>query len=104
MAKIRKGDEIVVLVGKDRGKRGTILSIGADSRVTVEGINLAKKHVRPNPSKGIVGGIVSKAMPLHISNVALFDSKTGKPSRVGYMLEEGKKLRILRSTGLPVGV
>ena len=102
MAKIRKGDEIVVLVGKDKGKRGTVLSIGVDDRVVVEGVNLAKKHVRPNPAKGIVGGIVNKTMPLHISNVALFDSKTGKPSRVGYKLEDGKKIRILRSTGLPV--
>ncbi|AUT69767.1 MULTISPECIES: 50S ribosomal protein L24 [Paraburkholderia] len=97
MNKIRKGDEVVVVTGKDKGKRGVVLAV-ADDRVTVEGLNIAKKHVKPNPMKGTTGGVEAKAMPLHISNVALVDAN-GKPSRVGIKVEGDKKVRFLKSTG-----
>jgi large subunit ribosomal protein L24 len=97
MNKIRKGDEVIVTTGKDKGKRGTVLAV-AEDRVTVEGINLVKKHVKPNPMKGTTGGVEAKSMPLHISNVALVDAN-GKASRVGIKVEEGKKVRFLKSTG-----
>ncbi|ALP61760.1 MULTISPECIES: 50S ribosomal protein L24 [Paraburkholderia] len=97
MNKIRKGDEVVVITGKDKGKRGVVLAV-ADDRVTVEGLNIAKKHVKPNPMKGTTGGVEAKAMPLHISNVALVDAN-GKPSRVGIKVEGDKKVRFLKSTG-----
>ncbi len=97
MNKIRKGDEVIVTTGKDKGKRGTVLVV-AEDRVTVEGINLVKKHVKPNPMKGATGGVEAKSMPLHISNVALVDAN-GKASRVGIKVEDGKKDRFLKSTG-----
>jgi len=97
MNKIRKGDEDVVITGKDKGKRGVVLAIG-EERVTVEGINIAKKHVKPNPMKGTTGGVEAKAMPLAISNVALVDAN-GKPSRVGIKVEGDKKVRFLKTTG-----
>jgi large subunit ribosomal protein L24 len=97
MNKIRKGDEVIVITGKDKGKRGTVLAV-AEDRVTVEGINLVKKHVKPNPMKGTTGGVEAKSMPLHISNVALVDAN-GKPSRVGIKIEGDKKVRFLKSTG-----
>ena len=97
MNKIRKGDEVVVITGKDKGKRGVVLAIGED-RVTVEGLNIVKKHVKPNPMKGTTGGVEAKAMPLHISNVALVDAN-GKPSRVGIKVEGEKKVRFLKTTG-----
>ncbi|MDR5737309.1 MULTISPECIES: 50S ribosomal protein L24 [unclassified Caballeronia] len=97
MNKIRKGDEVIVITGKDKGKRGTVLVV-AEDRVTVEGINLVKKHVKPNPMKGTTGGVEAKSMPLHISNVALVDAN-GKASRVGIKVEDGKKVRFLKSTG-----
>ncbi|CAH2790391.1 MAG: LSU ribosomal protein L24p (L26e) [uncultured Caballeronia sp.] len=97
MSKIRKGDEVIVITGKDKGQRGTVLAV-AEDRVTVEGINLVKKHVKPNPMKGTTGGVEAKSMPLHISNVALVDAN-GKASRVGIKVEDGKKVRFLKSTG-----
>jgi large subunit ribosomal protein L24 len=97
MNKIRKGDEVIVIAGKDKGKRGSVLVVDGD-RVTVEGLNLVKKHVKPNPMKGTTGGVESKSMPLHISNVSLVDTN-GKPSRVGIKVEEGKKVRFLKTTG-----
>ncbi|KXU95824.1 50S ribosomal protein L24 [Caballeronia megalochromosomata] len=97
MNKIRKGDEVIVITGKDKGKRGTVLAV-AEDRVTVEGINLVKKHVKPNPMKGTTGGVEAKTMPLHISNVALVDAN-GKATRVGIKVEDGKKVRFLKSTG-----
>lgn len=100
MAKLRKGDEIVVRAGKDKGKRGTVLSVSADDHVLVEGINLAKRHMKPNPQRGTSGGIVEKEMPIHISNVALYNAMTGKGERIGYKrLEDGRKVRIYKSTG-----
>jgi large subunit ribosomal protein L24 len=102
MAKIRKGDEVVVLCGKDKGKRGVVEAVGSDDRIMVAGINQVKKHVRPNPMKGVEGGIITKSMPIHVSNVSLFDPATGKPSRVGFRIEGDKKVRILRATGATV--
>jgi large subunit ribosomal protein L24 len=98
--KIRKGDEIVVVTGKDKGKRGTVLVRLDADRVVVEGINRAKKHAKPNPVKGVVGGIVEKDMPIQISNVALWNAKTGKGDRVGIKeLEGGRKVRVFKSSG-----
>ena len=100
MNKIRKGDEVVVLTGKDRGRRGTVLRRVGDEKVVVEGVNRVKKHVRPNPMKGEVGGIVEKEMPLHISNVALFNAAAQKGDRVGIkVLEDGRKVRFFKSNG-----
>jgi len=97
--KIRKGDEIAVLTGKDKGKRGTVLRVDGDV-VVVEGINRVKKHVRPNPMKGQVGGIVEKEMPIQVSNVAVFNAATQKADRVGFkVLEDGRKVRIFKSNG-----
>jgi large subunit ribosomal protein L24 len=97
--KIRKGDEIAVLTGKDKGKRGTVLRVDLDA-VVVEGINRVKKHVRPNPMKGQVGGIVEKEMPIQISNVAVFNAATQKADRVGFkVLEDGRKVRVFKSNG-----
>src|ERR1700754_753084 len=101
MNKIRKGDDVIVTAGKDKGKRGTVLVVAGD-RVTVEGINLVKKHVKPNPMKGTTGGVEAKSMPLQISNVALVDAN-GKPSRVGIKVEGDKKVRFLKTTGAVLG-
>jgi len=99
MAKIKKGDEIIVITGKDKGKRGTVVSV-AEERVTVSGINLVKKHVKPNPARGTQGGIVEKEAPLDISNVALINPETQKADRVGYkLLEDGTKVRVFKSNG-----
>jgi len=100
MEKIRKGDEIVVITGKDKGKRGTVLRRVDGEHVVVEGVNRAKKHVKPNPIKGVAGGIVDKDMPIHLSNVALFNPATKKADRVGFkMLEDGRKVRVFKSNG-----
>jgi large subunit ribosomal protein L24 len=98
MEKIRKGDQVVVTTGKDKGKRGTVLRVLDTGRVVVEGINRVKKHMRPNPVKGQTGGIVDKEMPLHVSNVMLFNPATGKPDRVGFRsLDDGRKVRFFKS-------
>jgi len=96
--KIRKGDEVIVTTGKDRGRRGTVLQIFEDDRVLVEGVNLAKKHIKPNPNIGEMGGIKDKAMPLEISNVLVFNPKTKKGERVGFRVEkDGSKVRVFKS-------
>jgi large subunit ribosomal protein L24 len=98
MEKIRKGDQVVVTTGKDKGKRGTVLRVLETGRIVVEGINRVKKHMRPNPVKGQTGGIVDKEMPLHVSNVMLFNPATGKPDRVGFRsLDDGRKVRFFKS-------
>ncbi len=104
MDKIRKGDEVIVITGKDKGKRGNVtLRVDAE-HVVVEGVNRAKKHVKPNPMKGVAGGIVDKDMPIHISNIALFNSATKKADRVGIkVLEDGRKVRVFKSNGELVG-
>ena len=100
MNKIRKGDEVIVITGKDKGKRGTVLNVLDVGRVVVEGINRVKRHTRPNPMKGIQGGIIEKEMSIHLSNVALFNSATQKADRVGFkVLEDGRKVRVLKSSG-----
>jgi len=99
MRKIKKGDEVIVITGKDKGKRGTVARLVDEDRVVVENINMAKRHVKPNPQRGEAGGILDKEMPLHVSNVALFNSQTGKPDRVGFkVLEDGRKVRVFKST------
>ena len=104
MEKIRKGDDVIVIAGKDKGKRGTVARRVDAERVVVEGVNRVKKHVKPNPVKGVVGGVVDKDMPLHISNVALFNPKTQKADRVGFkLLEDGSKVRVFKSNGETVG-
>ena len=98
MNKIRKGDEVIVTTGKDKGRRGTVLEVFADDRVLVEGVNLAKKHVKPNPNVGEPGGIRDHAMPLDISNVLVFNPKSKKGERVGFRVEkDGKKVRVFKS-------
>ena len=105
MAKIKKGDEVLVRAGKDKGKRGTVLNVMADDHVLVEGVNLAKRHMKRNPQRGTGGGIVEKEMPLHISNVAVYNAMEGKGDRIGFKrLEDGKKVRIYKSTGEVVDV
>jgi large subunit ribosomal protein L24 len=105
MKKIRKGDDVVVITGKDRGKRGTVLRIVDAEHVVVEGANRVKKHQRPNPMKGLQGGIIDKEMPLHISNVALFNPATKKADRVGTRtLQDGRRVRFFKSNGEVVDV
>ena len=100
MNKIRKGDDVIVLTGKDKGKRGVVLSRIDDEHVVVEGINRVKKHVKPNPMKGQQGGIVDKEMPIDVSNVALFNPATNKADRVGFKtLDDGRKVRVFKSNG-----
>ena len=104
MDKIRKGDQVVVIAGKDKGKRGTVARRVDADHVIVEGINRVKKHMKPNPVKGVVGGVVDKDMPLHISNVSLYNPATKRGDRVGFkLLEGGKKVRIFKSSGELVG-
>ena len=100
MNKIRKGDEIIVIAGRDKGKRGTVsLRVDAD-RVVVDGINIVKKHAKPNPMRGVTGGIVEKAMPIQQSNVAIFNKATGKADRVGIKtLQDGTRVRVFKSSG-----
>lgn len=100
MRKIRKGDEIVVIAGKDKGRRGTVLKVLDNGKVVVEGINIAKKHVRANPMVGEAGGIKEIEMPLEASNVALYNPATEKADRVGIrVLEDGRKVRFFKSSG-----
>ncbi|MFM9911970.1 MAG: 50S ribosomal protein L24 [Methylophilaceae bacterium] len=100
MNKIRKGDEVIVTTGKDKGKRGTVLNVLDIGRVLVEGINRVKRHTRPNPTKGIQGGIIEKEMSIHASNVALFNSATQKADRVGFkVLDDNRKVRVFKSNG-----
>lgn len=99
MRKIKKGDEVIVLTGKDRGKRGSVQAVKENDRVVVENINVISKHVKPNPMRGVPGGIVRKEAPLHVSNVAIFNRSTGKADRVGFrVLEDGRKVRFYKST------
>lgn len=98
MNKIKKGDDVIVLTGKDKGRRGTVLTVMDNNKVLVEGINVVKKHQKPNPNKGIEGGIVDKQMPIQVSNVALVNPQTNKADRVGFKtLEDGKKVRFFKS-------
>ena len=105
MNKIRKGDEVVVIAGKDKGRRGSVLKVFEDDRILVENVNVAKKHQRPNPNAGVTGGIVEKEMPIHISNVMLYNPVTKKGDRVGLRkLEDGRKVRFFKSNNEVVDV
>jgi large subunit ribosomal protein L24 len=100
MNKIRKGDQVIVLSGRDKGKRGSVSLRVDESHVVVDGVNMVKKHVRPNPMKGTTGGIVDKTMPIHQSNVAIYNPATGRGDRVGMkILADGKKVRVFKSSG-----
>ena len=98
MRKIKTNDEVIVITGKDKGKRGTVSRLVGDKKVIVSGINIVKRHTKPNPNAGIAGGIVEKEAPLDISNIAIFNPETSKADRVGFMVEEGKKARVFKST------
>ncbi len=103
-AKVRRDDEVVVIAGKDKGRRGKVMQVRPDSRVLVSGINLVKKHMKPNPMMGKQGGIVEKEAPLHISNIALLNPENDKADRVGFCInEDGTKSRVFKSTGKEVG-
>jgi large subunit ribosomal protein L24 len=104
MKRIKKGDQVIVITGKDKGRQGTVLKV-TDTSVLVEAVNMSKKHTKPNPMAGVEGGIVEKAMPLNISNVMLFNAMTGKGDRVGFkILEDGRKVRCFKSNGEVVDV
>jgi large subunit ribosomal protein L24 len=100
MNKIRKGDQVIVLTGRDKGKRGTVSLRVDDERVVVDGVNVVKKHVKPNPMKGTTGGVIDKTMPINQSNIAIFNPATAKADRVGIkILADGKKVRVFKSSG-----
>ncbi|MCP5274354.1 MAG: 50S ribosomal protein L24 [Burkholderiales bacterium] len=100
MKKIKKGDDVIILAGKDKGKRGTVAKLVGDSRVQIQGVNTVKKHQKPNPSTGASGGIVNMDLPIHISNVALYNFTSKKSDRVGFEYDsDQKKIRIFRSSG-----
>ena len=100
MSRIKKGDEVIVLTGRDKGKRGTVLRRVDAQHVVVEGVNRVKKHQRPNPMKNVTGGIVDKDMPIHVSNVALYNPATKKADRIGVKsLEDGRKVRVFKANG-----
>jgi len=101
MNKIKKGDDVIVIAGKDKGKRGTVTRVVTESaRVFVENVNVVKKHQKPNPAAGVPGGIIEKEMPLDVSNIAIFNPATGKADRLGFkFLEDGRKVRFFKSNG-----
>ena len=99
MNKIRKGDQVIVLTGRDKGKRGTVTLRVDEDHIVVEGVNVVKKHVKPNPMKGTTGGVIDKTMPIHQSNVAIYNATTGKADRVGIKVEGDKRVRVFKSSG-----
>lgn len=100
MRKIKRGDEVVVITGRDKGKRGQVVRMAGDEKVVIEGVNVVKKHVKPNPMAGQQGGILEKEMPLHVSNVAYFNKATQRADRIGFrVLEDGRKVRFTKSNG-----
>jgi large subunit ribosomal protein L24 len=99
MYKIKRDDEVIILAGKDKGKRGKVRKVLDNNKVVVSGINMIKKHTKPNPQAGVAGGIVEKEAPIQVSNVAIFNSASGKADRVGFKVEEGRKLRVFKSSG-----
>ncbi|MBT3346912.1 MAG: 50S ribosomal protein L24 [Thiotrichales bacterium] len=105
MRRIKKGDEVIVLTGKDKGQRGTVSRVLFEKdRVFVDGINMVKKHTKANPNAGVAGGIIDKEMSIHLSNVAIYNSETGKGDRVGFKLDDGKKVRYFKSNGANIDV
>ena len=99
MLKIKRDDEVIVLAGKDKGKRGKVRRVVDDQRVIVAGVNMIKKHTRPNPQAGIQGGIVEREAPIQVSNVAIYNPETSKADRVGFRVEDGHKVRVFKSNG-----
>ena len=99
MAKIKRDDEVIVIAGRDKGKRGTVRQVLDTGKLVVSGINMLKKHTTPNPQAGVSGGIVEREAPIQISNVAIYNSEAGRADRVGYKVEDGKKVRIYKSDG-----
>ena len=99
MLKIKRDDEVIVLAGKDKGKRGKVRRVLADNRVVVTGVNMVKKHTKPNPQAGVPGGIVEKEAPIQVSNVAIFNPGSSKADRVGFKIDGERKVRIFKSTG-----
>ena len=98
MKKIRKGDTVIVITGRDKGRRGAVIEVLGDDRIRVEGLNMSKKHQRPNPQMGVQGGIIEREAPLHVSNVQIFNPATQKADRVGIKsLEDGRKVRVFKS-------
>ena len=105
MQRIRKGDDVVVIAGRDKGKRGSVLRVMPDGRVIVADVNMVKRHTKPNPNRGVTGGIIEKEMPLDPSNIMLFNPQTSKGDRVGFrILEDGRKVRYFKSTDEVVDV
>ena len=105
MRKIRKGDDVIVVAGKDQGKRGSVIRVLDDGRVIVENVNMVKRHTKANPQRGEPGGILDKEMPLDISNVSLYNPATGKGDRVGFkILDDGRKVRVFKSNGEVVDI
>ena len=104
MSKIKKGDNVVVITGRDKGKRGDVSRIVSETHVIVNGINTVKKHAKPNPMKGVTGGIVEKSMPIHQSNVAIYNAATGKADRVGIKLDGDRRVRVFKSNGEEIKV
>jgi large subunit ribosomal protein L24 len=98
MLKIKKDDEVVVITGRDKGKRGTVLQVMGDGRLLVSGVNLVKKHQRPNPNQGQPGGIVQREAPIQASNVAIWNDESARADRVGFRVEDGQKVRFFKST------
>ncbi len=103
MQKIKRDDEVIVIAGRDKGKRGKVVKVMTDDRLIVGGINMVKKHQRPNPQLGVPGGIIEKEAPSHVSNVAIFNPSSKKADRVGFKVEDGKKVRVFKSSGDAIG-
>ena len=99
MAKLKRDDEVIVIAGKDKGKRGTVRRIIDRDRVVVSGVNIIKKHTKPNPQAGVAGGIVEQEAPIQVSNLAVYNAKAGKGERVGYRVEDGTKVRVFKPSG-----
>jgi len=105
MRKIRKGDDVIVIAGKDKGKRGNVTRVVSSERIIVDGVNMVKRHTKGNPQQGVPGGIIDKEAPLHVSNVAIYNSKTDQADRVGIkVLDDGKKVRFFKSNGEQIDV
>jgi large subunit ribosomal protein L24 len=105
MKRIRKGDEVIVIAGRSKGQRGNVLRVVDDQRLLVENVNMVKRHTRPDPQRNLPGGIVEKEAPIHVSNVQLYNNVTGKADRIGFKtLEDGRKVRIFKSTGEAVDI
>ena len=105
MSKLRKGDDVIVVAGRDKGKRGAVMEMVDDEHLLVEGVNVVKRHTKPNPQRGLAGGIIEKEVAIHRSNIALYNAQTGKADRVGIRtLEDGRKVRFFKSTDEVVDV